>query len=77
MDYLITPRVLACMIALPVLNIICLTVGLGAGACSRRLGTAAAAPAFHLSASRESPALPSIRLQLPSWRRPRTMWLET
>jgi ABC transport permease subunit len=27
-DYLVTPRVLACMIALPVLNIICLTVGL-------------------------------------------------
>lgn len=35
-DYLITPRVLACMIALPVLNILCLTIGLGAGASKKR-----------------------------------------
>jgi ABC transport permease subunit len=29
-DYLVTPRVLACMIAGPVLNILCLAMGIGA-----------------------------------------------
>lgn len=29
-DYLVTPRVLACMIAAPVLNILCFSMGIGA-----------------------------------------------